>query len=241
MESSNPAFSAKALQRFAVGEPSTTMTRAGSLGKTAYALTVLILSAIIGWTQFSSIVSLPIGVLITGGVVLLIVGLVAAFRPNPILVTIYAVLEGLYLGIISKLFESAYDGIVSQAILLTMAVTLGMLVLYASGAVKVTEKLRSVIMIATVGVLIYILAEFIISLFSPGFLTIVTSGVTGIVIAAIIVIIAALNLLLDFDFLTRGVEQKLDKKAEWYFAFGLMVTLIWLYISILRLLGASRR
>jgi uncharacterized YccA/Bax inhibitor family protein len=92
-----------------------------------------------------------------------------------------------------------------------------------------------------VGVAIYLLAEFIISLFVPSFLTFVTSGTSGIIIAAVIVLIAALNLFLDFNTISKGVENKLSKKAEWYAAFGLMVTLIWLYVSILRLLGASRR
>ena len=128
-----------------------------------------------------------------------------------------------------------------QAVLLTLAVTLGMFFLYGTGLVKVTQKFRSVIIIATVGLLIYLGAELLLSLFIPGFLSIVTTGLTGFIIGLVIVIIAALNLLLDFDTISRGVANRLSKKAEWYAAFGLMVTLIWLYLSILRMLAAARR
>ena len=96
-------------------------------------------------------------------------------------------------------------------------------------------------MIATVGVVIYFLFEFIMALINPAFVSVLMSGPVGIVIAVVIVGIAALNLLLDFDFISKGVERKLPKKTEWYAAFGLMVTLVWLYVSILRLLAASRR
>ena len=129
----------------------------------------------------------------------------------------------------------------TQAIILTGAIALGAYVLYAARIIKVTKKFYSIVLIATVGVLIYLVAELILSLIIPGFANIVFSGPAGIIIAAIIVLIAALNLFLDFNTIETGVEQGLSKKAEWYAAFGLLVTLIWLYVSILRLLGASRR
>lgn len=239
--SSNPAFSDKAVQRLGATDSANTMTMSGSLGKAAMAIAVLIAAAIFGWRLFPSLATVPWPILIGWFVALLVVGIVAAFRPNPVTVFGYAILEGAYLGVISRVFDESFDGIVSQAIVLTFAITIGMFILYASGLVKVTQKLRSVILIATVGVCLYILAEFILSLFIPSFATFAFTGTSGIIIAAIIVLIAALNLLLDFDFVSRGIAQKLDKKAEWYFAFGLMVTLVWLYISIIRLLAASRR
>lgn len=240
--SSNPAFSEKALKRLQVGEGADVMTVSGSTSKTAYALAIVLAGAIAGWIalpQFGA--AIPWWLIITLLIVTPIIGIITAFKANAVLVTLYAALEGLLIGIVSRSFEAAYDGIVLQAVLLTMAMTLGMLFLYVNGSVKVTEKTRSVILIATVGVLIYLVFELIMSLFVPGLASVLTTGPWGIFIAAIIVIIAALNLLLDFDFIERGTHAKLAKKTEWYAAFGLMVTLIWLYVSILRLLAASRR
>lgn len=239
--SSNPAFSEKALKRLVVGEGSDVMSVKGSIAKTGYALAMLIAAAVSGWILLPQIGEVPVWLLVTLFIATPIIGVITAFRANPVLVTIYALLEGFLIGVLSRLFETAYNGIVLQAVLLTIATTLGMLFLFVNGTVKVTQKARSVIMIATVGVLIYLLFELIVSFVNPGFLSILTSGPVGIVIAAVIVLIAALNLLLDFDFISRGVEHKLSKKTEWYAAFGLMVTLVWLYVSILRLLAASRR
>lgn len=178
-----------------------------------------------------------------GGISLaaLVMGFVAVFRSNIFTVTGYAILEGVLIGLISRQFETAYDGIVLQAVLLTFSTTIGMLALFSSGLVTVTKKLRSVILIATVGVLLYLVFEFLMVLFNPGFATVLSTGPLGITIAAVITLIAALNLLLDFDFISRGVKEGFPKKAEWYAAFGLLVTLVWLYVSILRLLAASRR
>ncbi len=242
MESSNPAFSKKALKRLGVGEGSDVMTAMGTIKKTALAFAVLLAAGFVGWwaVPFVAAGAVPWWLIITLFVATPILGIVTAFKAHPVLVMLYAALEGLLIGVISRSFEAAYDGIVLQAVLLTVATTLGMLFLYVNGSVRVTEKARSVILIATVGVLIYFVMELLIGIFNPGALSILTTGPVGIVIAAVIVIIAALNLLLDFDFIERGVANKLSKKAEWYGAFGLMVTIIWLYISILRLLAASR-
>ncbi len=242
MSAANPVLSDKSMRRFAESDTSQTMTVSGSLTKTAISLLILIVTAAIGWQLLPSIgTTIPIWAVVTLLVATPVIGIIAAFKSNPFLVILYAALEGLLIGGISRLFSELYDGIVLQAVLLTLSTTVGMLFLYSTGIIKVTKKLRSVIIIATVGVLLYIIAELILGLIFPGFALAVTSGPLGIAIAAIIVIVAALNLLLDFDFITRGVEEKLDKKAEWYAAFGLMVSLIWLYLSILRLLAASRR
>ena len=240
--SSNPALSPKAFARYDIAEQSDTMTVGGTLLKTAVAFIALLAAAAWGWALFPQFGStIPWWVLWAGVVGTLVVGIWAAFRANAFTVLLYAALEGVYIGIISRSLETWYDGIVTQAILITLAITAGMFFLYSTGIVKVTRKFYSVILIATVGVLIYLVAEFFLSLFIPGFANLVFSGPLGIVIAAIIVFIAALNLLLDFDTISKGVKEKLAKKAEWYAAFGLMVTLIWLYVSILRLLAATRR
>lgn len=241
-KSSNPALSDKAFNRFRAVDANDVMTVGGTLRKLAVSFVVLLIAAGIGWgiaPLFGT--TIPFWTLWVGLLVALVVGFWAAFRANAFNVLLYAALEGLYLGVISFIFSALYDGIVAQAILLTLAITSGMLFLYATGIVKVTKKLVSVIIIATVGVLIYLVAEIFLSLLVPGFAEFAFSGPWGIAIAAVIVLIAALNLLLDFDTITRGVENKLSKKAEWYASFGLLVTLIWLYISILRLLAASRR
>lgn len=241
-QSSNPALSSKAFARFDTSDQTNTMSVGGTLLKVGLAFLVLLAAGAWGWTlfpQFGSII--PFWVLWVGLGLTLVVGFWAVFQANFFNVLLYAGLEGAYLGIVSRSLETLYNGIVTQAIILTLAITLGMFFLYASGAVKVNKKFASVMLIATVGVLIYLVAEFFLALFIPGFANLVFSGPLGIVIALIIVIIAALNLLLDFDTITRGVQNKLSKKAEWYAAFGLMVTLIWLYISILRLLAATRR
>jgi uncharacterized YccA/Bax inhibitor family protein len=171
-----------------------------------------------------------------------IVAMIIIFKsPNPLLIIIYTALQGVVIGSVSFLFGEAYQGIVAQAILFTISITLGMLFLFATRLVTVTQKLRSMILIATLGVLLFYLFSFVISLFSQSFSDFVNSGTSGVLIALVIVFIAALNLLLDFDFIEKGAEKELPKQFEWYGAFGIMVTLIWLYFSILRLLAASRR
>jgi uncharacterized YccA/Bax inhibitor family protein len=241
-KSSNPALSDKAFKRYQAVGSDETMTLSGTLTKVALSFVVLLIAAAWGWSiapQFGT--TIPVGFLFAGSLVALGVGFWTVFRANVVNVLLYSALQGAYIGVLSRMLEAASNGIVVQAVLLTLAITSGMLFLYATGIVKVTKKLYSVILIATVGVLIYLVAEFFLAMFLPGFAGFVFSGVGGIIIAAIIVLVAALNLLLDFDTINKGVANRLSKKAEWYAAFGLMVTLIWLYVSILRLLAASRR
>jgi uncharacterized YccA/Bax inhibitor family protein len=239
--SSNPVFSDKLLKKFRTKESTETMTVNGSLAKTAFLLTVLIAVAAWSWS-FTEADPARAGLLTIGASIsALVVALIIIFtKPNAILSILYAALQGIVVGSISFIFGAEMQGIVLQAISLTVAVTLSMLVLYTTGLVKVTEKLRSVIIIATVGVLFFYLLSFIIGLFSDSFYALVTTGSTGVVISGVIVLVAALNLLLDFDFIDKGAEKELPKQFEWYAAFGLMVTLVWLYISILRMLAASR-
>jgi uncharacterized YccA/Bax inhibitor family protein len=239
--SSNPVFSDKLLKKFSTKDTTETMTVNGSLIKTGFLLAVLIAVSAWSWS-FTETDPGRAGLLTIGASIsALVVALVIIFtKPNAILSILYAALQGVVIGSISFLFGSEMQGIVLQAISLTLAVTLSMLVLYTTGLVKVTEKLRSVIIIATVGVMFFYLLSFVIGLFSDSFYALVTTGSTGVVISGVIVLVAALNLLLDFDFIDKGTEKELPKQFEWYAAFGLMVTLVWLYISILRMLAASR-
>ena len=241
-QSSNPVLSNKLVKKLARSVESTDhMTIEGSLSKTAFLLGIVIAVGGWSWNFVSNNLEQAGSWVIGGTITALIVALAIIFwKPNPVLTVIYAAAQGIVLGAISLLFNATAQGIVLQAVLLTIGVTLAMLTLYATRLITVTQKLRSVILIATVGVLFFYVLTFIIGIFSPAFTDAVYSGNLGIAIAAIIVIVAALNLLLDFDFIESGSENKLPKQLEWYAAFGLMVTLIWLYLSILRLLGASR-
>lgn len=153
---------------------------------------------------------------------------------------VYAVAEGLLVGAISRAFEVQYQGIVLQAVGLTVGVFVVMLVLYSTGTIKVTDKLRSGIIAATGAVLLVYVVDIVLRLFGAGVPMIHEAGAFGILFSLAVVGIASFNLLLDFDFVQRGVEMRAPRYMEWYAAFGLMVTLIWLYLELLRLLAKLR-
>jgi uncharacterized YccA/Bax inhibitor family protein len=154
-----------------------------------------------------------------------------------ILAPIYAVLEGLFLGAISAIFESMYPGIVMNAVLGTFATFLTMLFAYRTGLIKVTEKLRSIIVIATGAIAVMYLLSWIMGMFGVGMSFLHDSSMLSIGISLFVIVIAALNLLLDFDFIEKGSSMGAPKYMEWFGAFGLLVTLVWLYIEFLRLLA----
>ena len=178
-------------------------------------------------------------------IVLIVLVIVTVARPALARFTgiIYALGQGAFIGSISRVYEEFFDGIVFQAILATIAVFLAMLFLYAFRIIKVTEKLRSVIIVATVGIAFFYLFSFLLSLFNVNVPLIWGTGTSAIVFSVIVIVIAALNLLFDFDVIERGVAAGAPKAFSWFAAFGLMVTIIWLYIEILRMLAilAARR
>lgn len=241
--SSNPALQKSNIDRLATTfQSSDTMTTSGTLAKIGWLLTVLSIVAAFSWNFTDTNPTQALALTMISSLAALVVALIIIFKkPNPVLVTLYAALQGVVIGSVSFVFGDSYQGIVAQAILFTLSITLGMLFLFAFKLVTVTQKLRSIILISTVGVMFFYIISFIISLFSTRFSDFIYSGTSGIVIALVIVIIAALNLLLDFDFIEKGVKKELPKEFEWYSAFSIMVTIIWLYFSILRLLAASRR
>jgi uncharacterized YccA/Bax inhibitor family protein len=155
--------------------------------------------------------------------------------------TVYAALEGLFLGAISAYFEMAYQGIVTQAIILTMGVLFSLLALYKFRIIKVTENFKMIVVAATGGIALIYLVSFIGGFFGLNMPFIHEGGTFGIIFSVVVVIVAALNLVMDFDFIEEGSEKGAPKYMEWYAAFGLMVTLIWLYLEILRLLSKLRR
>ncbi len=175
-----------------------------------------------------------------------IVGLILAvatvFKPKIARVTavLYAIAEGLLLGAISKIFDVRYQGIVLQAIELTGAVFVIMWVLFATGTIKVTDKLRTGIIVATGAMFVIYAFSWILSLLGVSTSMLFDGGVVGIGFSLAVVGIAAFNLLLDFDFVRRAVDATAPRYMEWYAAFGLMVTLVWLYLELLRLLAQLR-
>ena len=226
----------------AVGQP---MTLEGTVNKTGILLALLVLSATYTWNLFfqagnpASVMPAAIGGAIGG----LIFALVTIFKKHWAGVTapIYALLQGLFLGGISAIFESQYPGIVIQATGLTLGTLASLLLLYKLGIIKPTENFRLMIVSATMGIGVLYLISFVMNMFgSAGIGFIHSNGLFGIGFSLFVVAIAALNLVLDFDFIEQGAEQGAPKYMEWFGAFSLMVTLIWLYLEMLRLLAKLR-
>lgn len=173
-----------------------------------------------------------------------VVGLATSFKRNwaPVMAPIYAVLEGLFIGGISLVMEQRFPGLVLQAVLLTFGVMFALLAAYQSRIIRPSQTFKSVIVGATFGIVVVYLVSMLLQLFfHTGIPLINDSGPIGITFSLVVVGIAALNLVLDFDFIENGVAYGAPKWMEWYAAFGLTVTLVWLYIEILRLLAKMRR
>jgi uncharacterized YccA/Bax inhibitor family protein len=243
LRSHNPVFKPKYFQGSAISDPATQMTVQGTALKTLLLLGFVVAAAVFSWylvlAGYSSVI-LPL--MLGSSIAALVVAIVTVFKPvwSPFLASAYALLQGLVLGAFSLFFESVYPGIVIQAVLLTFGVLFLMLTVYVTGLVKVTPTFRMGVMLATLGIALAYFATFILSLFGVRVPYIHESGWVGIVFSLVVVGVAALNLLLDFDFIDRASESGALKYMEWFGAFGLMVTLIWLYLEILRLLGKLR-
>lgn len=235
-ESSNPILNHKAFNRAATDISATSyMTVKGTVQKT-FVLTALVFAAAVWSWNNPSNMWMMVGAI--GG---LISGLITAFKPTaaPVSAPIYAVFQGLFLGGISYVVETQFQlsGIVTQAISLTIGVLFLMLFLYQSGIIKVTDKLRMGIAAATGAIFFMYLINFIMSFFGAAFFTMADTSLMAIGINLVIVGVAAFNLLLDFDFIDRASKSGAPKQMEWFGAFGLMVTLIWLYLELLKLLS----
>lgn len=224
-----------AQERVLQGEP---MTVNGTIQITAFLGLLLVASAAFCWSRFTLRYT-DMGMMLTAGgaIVGFILALVIAFTRVKYLIPVYAACEGLFLGGISASFEASYPGIVSQAVAGTFAALFSMLILYRAKLIQCTDKFRSVIFIATCSIAVLYLINFIGHFFHYAVPVINSSSNFGIAFSIIVVIIAALNLIIDFDFIERGARNMLPKDMEWYGAFGLMVTIVWLYLEILRLLA----
>lgn len=217
------------------------MTVNGTLDKTFILFLCAIMPAIYTWNQFVSGFTDKAYMLMTvGAIVGFVFALILAFTKNKYLAPLYAMCEGLFLGGISAVFNAQYPGIVIQAVLGTFASMFAMLGLYRFGIIKCTDKFRSIIFTATISIAVLYLIQWIGSFFHYSIPAIFGAGTVGIGFSVVVVAIASLNLILDFDFIEKGSQMMLPKDYEWYGAFGLMVTLVWLYIEILRLLAKLR-
>lgn len=246
MRSSNPALPDNTFSGFGYTDVRTeTMTIQGVVYKTLMLLLLVLLTA--GWTWFkfykaggNAAVVTP---WMTGGVIGgLIMAIATVFKKEwaPFTAPLYALLEGLFIGGISAIMESAYHNIVIQAVGLTFGTLFVMLLAYSSGWIQATERFKLGIVAATGGIAIVYVVQLVLSLFGIQIPGIFGNGFIGIAFSLFVVTIAALNFILDFDFIEQGARKGVPKYMEWYAGFAMMVTLIWLYIEFLRLLSKVR-
>jgi uncharacterized YccA/Bax inhibitor family protein len=245
MRTANPALNANSFEiPYAIPCDDNAMTIGGTVNKTAILLFLAVAGAIWTWHLFS-VAGNYHPWMIGGAIGGFIMALVTIFKKDWAMITapIYALLEGLFLGGISAVLNAGFPGIVIQAVGLTFGTLACLLLAYRSGLIKATENFKLGIVAATGGICLLYLASIVLGFFGIPIPMIHGSGPVGIGFSLFVVVIAALNLVLDFDFIEQGAERGAPKHMEWYAAFGLMVTLVWLYIEILRLLSKlnSRR
>lgn len=239
MHTSNPAL--KAFGRVGAGAASDQMTIRGTINKTLVLLTICFIA---GATTYGATASDPdvVAVVLPAALIGLVVAIATIFKPrwSPWTSPIYALVEGALLGAITALFEQEYPGIAIQAAGLTFAVAAVMLVIYQTRIIKVTQKFRIGVFAATGAIMLFYLVCFVLALFGVEVAPLNDASPLGIGISLVIVAVAALNLVLDFDFIDRASASGAPKFMEWFGAFSLLVTLVWLYLEILRLLGRLR-
>src|ERR1700722_9138447 len=242
MRTSNPVLNGKRFEGLAIGEER--MTLQGTVNKTGLLLLLAVASATWTWRLFMQSHSAAdvAPYLLIGTIGGFVCALVTVFKKewSPVTAPVYALLEGLALGGISAVFELRFPGIAMQSVGLTFGTMFVLLLAYRSGLIPVTQKFRLGIVAATGAIMLFYVAELLLGFFGVRFASINGSGIVGIGFSVVIVVVAALNLVLDFDFIESGVQARAPKYMEWYSAFGLMVTLIWLYLEILRLLSKVR-
>jgi uncharacterized YccA/Bax inhibitor family protein len=245
MNSNNPFFKTKSFKEneevthdATVIDYNDTMSISGTMNKSFLMLILLIASAAVTWTMTYSGQN-PMVFTIGGAIVGFILVLIATFKPqlSGYLAPGYAIFEGLFIGGISAIFEVMYPGIVIQAVSCTFVTFIVCFALYKYGIVKVTEKFRAVVLAATLAIATYYLVSWLLTLFTSFQPVHYGNSMMSIGISVFVIVIAALNLFLDFDQIEKGVQAKMPKYMEWYGAMGLMITLVWLYIEFLRLLS----
>ncbi|WP_264519914.1 Bax inhibitor-1/YccA family protein [Flavobacterium sp. N1994] len=245
MNSNNPFFKTNAFKEnnevthdAVIIDYNQTMTVSGTVNKSFLMIILLIASAAITWSMPN-----PIGFAIAGAIIGFVLVIISTFKPqlSTYLAPAYAVFEGLFIGGISAIFEYQYPGIVIQAVSCTFVTFMVCLALYKYEIVKVTDKFRSVVLASTMAIATYYLISWLFSMFTSFQPVHYGNSMISIGISAFVIVIAALNLFLDFDQIEKGAQSKLPKYMEWYGAMGLMITLVWLYIEFLRLLSKLNR
>lgn len=236
--SGNPTLNKKTFEESGSYNGQETMTIGGTVNKSFMLLALLIGAAVVSWAMFYNGYDM-FPYIIGGAIGGLVLALIISFKPTaaPYLAPIYAITEGLFVGAISANYESLYYGITLQAALLTMCIFMGMLLAYKTGLIKASEGFKRGVIAATLGVALVYLLSFALRLFGVTVPYLHDSTPLGIGISIVIVIIAALNFVLDFNFIEEGARQGAPKYMEWYGSFGLLVTLVWLYVEIVRLLA----
>ncbi|MFC5471493.1 Bax inhibitor-1/YccA family protein [Cohnella suwonensis] len=241
--SGNPTLKDNSFERTRHYGGTERMTIEGTVNKAFITLAILLGGAFVSWSMYfdgQNVMPYLIGGAIGG----LILSLIITFKAttSPYLVPVYAAFEGVFLGAVSANYEARFNGITLQASLLTMCVFVALLLAYKTRLIRATENFKLGVFAATAGIMLVYLASWILGMFGVTIPYLHDSSPIGIGISLVIVVIAALNLVLDFDFIENGAQQGAPKYMEWYGAFGLMVTLVWLYLEMLRLLSkiASR-
>ncbi len=233
----NPVLNKNTFQTVSYGDD--VMTTNGVINKSFILWFILAVGAYIGWKYAAAVIPFYFPILIGAFILAMIV--IFKKATCPYLSPFYAFGEGLIMGALTLFFEKKYPGIAFNAIFLTISVLFCMLAAFKAGIIKATNKFYAVVGICTVAIALLYIAELLLSAFGiTGFRFIYSSGTVGILFSIFVVIIAALNLILDFDMIQRGVTAGAPKYMEWYGAFALMVTIVWLYLEILRLLTKLR-
>lgn len=245
MRTANPALNSHTFEGFDAytqASTSTSMTLRGTATKTLALLMLVTGSAIFTWNLFLQGSPLVNPLLLVGVIGGLIVAVATTFKPtwSPVTAPMYAALEGLALGGFSAAINVQYPGVAFQAVCLTFGTLFSLLLAYQTGWIKPSQNFKLGLAAATGGICLLYLVSFGMSFFGMGIPFIRGNSMLSIGFSAFVVIVAAMNLVLDFDFIEEGVARGAPKYMEWYGAFGLLVTLVWLYIEILRLLSKLR-
>jgi uncharacterized YccA/Bax inhibitor family protein len=251
LRSSNPALKDSTFLDLSSGSvvagDHATMSLNGTVNKTGLLLLMTVLTAAFAWSQTMTptgeVAPGAMGYLLGGGIGGFILAMVTIFKKewSPVTAPLYALVEGLFLGAISAIYNAQFQGIVLQAVMLTFGIMFALLFAYRSGLIKATENFKLGVAAATGGIALIYIATIVLGLFGIKIPFIHDSGLIGIGFSLFVVVVASLNLVMDFDFIESGVEAGAPKYMEWYGAFGLMVTLVWLYLELLRLLSKLRR
>jgi uncharacterized YccA/Bax inhibitor family protein len=240
-KSGNPALNEKVFQNSMAVSTAETMTERGTLNKFFFLSLMVMASASFTWSSFGQGKNVMPWMMVGafGG---FIVAIVISFKQqwSSYLSPLYALLEGLFIGglsvVVNNAFAKSYPGIVMQAVLLTFGAVIAMFLLYRFRIIKATEKFKSVIFTATAGIAIFYLLAMVLRMFHIDIAFLHEGSAIGIIFSLVVVAIAALNLIMDFDMIEQGTAMGAPKYMEWYCAFGLLVTIVWLYVEILRLL-----